>query len=291
MKKTHLIWLFTCCLSVSYSQTTLQVTTKTIEKTIAWKPGYSLEINGEKAEVAVSPGAGNNIVVHVELSTKHPDAATARKELEQWKFVASTVGKKIYLRAYIGITPGKPVPTSNFKARIQVQIPTTCPVTLVNKLGKARLENLNGPMALTGEFCQFELTNLGGEVWLESNYGSVEGRGFKGKLSMKTNRADVTLSDLRDDCSVKSAYGTITVEALSSTGNIAVLGDKSEVHLKIPTDANHNVYLKSGYGDLQAPDRFGLSNPDSHTRQANWQTGTGAPFISIETTFGKIKVE
>jgi hypothetical protein len=291
MKNIPLFIVFIGLAGSALGQTTLQVLTKTIEKTVKWKPGYTLEINGEKAEVEVSPGNNSEIVVHAELTTKHPDMNTARMELENWKFVVSTVGKKIYVRAYIGLKNGQSTPVSNFKAKIVVRVPTECPVSLNNKLGKVRLENLRGPMALTGEFCNFELSNLGGDVWLDTKYGTVDGKGFSGKLAIQTNRADVTLSDLRADCSVQSAYGKISVEALSGTGNLAVQGDKSEVRLLLPNDSQHNVHLKSSYGALAAPQNFQNFSPASNILQANSKSIDGRPFVSIETTFGKITVE
>ena len=291
MKNLFLFLLLTTLAVPAMSQTTLQVLTKTIEKTVKWKPGYALEINGEKAEVEVSPGNSGEIVVHAELSTKHPDMNTARTDLENWKFVVSTVGKKIYVRAYIGLKNGQETPSSNYKAKIVLLVPTECPVTLNNKLGKVRLENLKGSMALSGEFCNFELSNLGGDVWLDSKYGTVDGKGFTGKVALKTNRADVTLSDLQSDCSVQCAYGKISVEALSSTGNLAVTGEKSEVRLLLPSDARHNVHLKSAYGELAAPRNFENFRPGDNILQANLKSLEGRPFVSIETTFGKITVE
>ena len=277
---------------VGAQTTTLQVVTKTIEKTARWKPGYALEINGEKAEVEVAPGSNDaQITVRAELTAKHPSLDTAQLDVEAWKFVLSTVGKKIYVRAYIGLKNGQSLPSSNLKAKIIVQAPATCPVSLANKLGKVRLENLRGPVALTGEFCHFQLSNLGGDVWLDSRYGSVEGRGLAGKISLKTTRADVTLSDLRSDCAVQSQYGTITLEANPGTGNLAVQGEKSEVRLRLPDNAGHNVHLRSAYGDIAAPSQFVSFAPAENVRQANLQSGDGRPFVSIETTFGNITVE
>lgn len=292
MKNFPLLLLLLAFASQASAQTTLQVVTKTIEKTARWKPGYALEINGEKAEVEVSPGTSDaQITVRAELTAKHPSLDTAQLDVETWKFVLSTVGKKIYVRAYIGLKNGQSVPTSNLKAKIIVQAPATCPVSLANKLGRVRLENLRGPIALTGEFCHFQLANLGGDVWLDSRYGSVEGKGLSGKIALKTTRADVTLSDLRSDCSVQSQYGTITLEARPSTGNLAVQGEKSEVRLRLPDDAGHNVHLRSAYGDIAAPSQFTSFAPAENVRQANLQSGDGRPFVSIETTFGKITVE
>jgi hypothetical protein len=291
MKNIKIILFLTLLVGTLKAQTTLQVLTKTIEKTALWKTGYSLEINGEKAEVEVSPSKNSEISVHAELTAKHPSMDTARLDLENWKFVVSTVGKKIYIRAYIGLKKGQNTPTSNLKAKIVVQVPAACPVSLANKLGKVRLENLIGAVAMTGEFCSFQLINLGGDVWLDSQYGSIEGSGLRGKISLKTNRADVTLSDLRSDCSVQSEYGKITVETTANSGNLAIKGSKSEVFVRIPTDSGHNVHLKSEYGTLNAPQNFEKSTGKNEVQQANLSNGVGRPFVSVETTFGVILVQ
>lgn len=271
------------------AQTTLQVVTQTVQKTVAWKPGYEVEINGEKAEVQVEPAAGNTVSVRAELSAKHPVLDSAKADVNAWKFVVSTVGKKIYIRAYIGIAPGQALPVSNLKAKITVSLPKQCPVNLRNKFGQARLDGLQGPVALSGEFCNFTLTNLSGKVQVDSRYGDVSGQNLGGTVQVDARRADVSLSNLRSDCSVNSEYGAVRVDAGPETGNLTVKANKSDVRVNVPAQPRHNFHLDAQYGQLELAKNLPFK-PESASA-AHWQQGRDRPAINVSAAFGKIIVE
>ncbi|MCY7328372.1 MAG: DUF4097 domain-containing protein [Saprospiraceae bacterium] len=276
------------------AQSTLQVVTKTVQKSIAWKSGYTVEINCEKAEIDVEAvSAGNNTVtVKADLTARHPQLDSAKYDLAAWKFVTSTVGKKIYIRAYIGLPSGRSLPNSNLKAKITVRVPMECPVTLSNKFGKARLEHLNGAVRLTGEFCAFTLVDLQGGVQVESQYGNVDGRQLSGQVELRTKRSAVALSGLSGNCNVHSEYGTVSVEAGSQTGNLYIQSNKGDVTVETGSLPRHNINLFATYGEVKVPAKPHFETGTSgSTKQASLQQGTGRPQISVETTFGKITVQ
>jgi len=283
-----------CCLFINggWSQTTLQVLTKTIQKTVAWKPGYSVEINGEKAEVQVFPGAATQIFVKAELSAKHPSADSARLDLGSWKFVVSTVGKVIYIRAYVGLGAKAKLPSSTLKSKIVVQVPVACPVNLVNKFGSARLEKLDGPVVLSGEFCSFDLLQLGGKVQIDSKYGNVNAQTLRGPLQISIKRADLSILGMQNACNIQSEYGEVLLETSAQTGNVSIQSSKSDITLQTKGKSTHNFDLKSAYGGLRLPDKwsFKLGHPDAHTQTAFLQNGAGQNSIIVDANFGKIQV-
>ena len=271
------------------AQTTLQVVTQTIQKTVPWKPGYEVEINGEKAEVLVEPATGNKIMVNAELIAKHPSLDSAKADVKAWKLVVSTVGKKVYIRVYIGLPAGKPLPASNLKAKITVQLPAQCPVNLRNKFGQARLDGLQGPVALDGDFCAFSLTNLGGKINVDSRYGNVDARHLDGPVNIQVKRADIALADLHGDCRVTSEYGAVRVDAGPKTGNLTVDATKSDVVLDVPAQPRHSFDLKAGYGQVSVPKNLPFTTQNAQT--ASWQQGQNSPLLRVSTSFGKITVQ
>jgi len=289
MKNKLLLLALLLVASRGNTQTTLQVVTQTVQKTVVWKPGYEVEINGEKAEVLVEPAAGNTVSVRAELSARHTILDSAKADVNAWKFVVSTVGKKIYIRAYIGLPAGKPLPVSNMKAKITVSLPPQCPVNLRNKFGQARLDGLQGPVALSGEFCNFTLTNLSGKVRVDSRYGDVTGQNLGGAVQVDARRADVSLTDLHNDCQVKSEYGAVRVDAGRDAGNLTVTANKSDVTVNVPAQTRHNFNLNAQYGQLQTPKNMPFKSESATA--AGWQQGRGRPEINVSTTFGKITVE
>lgn len=275
------------------AQTTLQVVTKTVQRNLRWKTGYAVEINCEKAEVEVdaAPANQSEVSVTAELTARHPSLDTARADLEAWKFVTSTVGKTIYIRAYIGLANNRPLPTSNLKARLVVRVPPDCALVLSNKFGKARLAKISAPVRLSGEFCAFTLSELKGSVQVESQYGNVEGAQLQGAVQVRAKRADVRLSGLQNDCSVRSEYGAVRVESSPQLGNLDVQATKSDVTVDAPPPYRHNFALRALHGQLVLPLSLQL-DPSAvlKDRELSLQLGANRPTFSIQTDFGKITV-
>lgn len=292
MKKICIAMVCLLCFQWSWSQTTLQVLTKTVQKTIDWKPGYSLEVNGEKANVQILPATGSQIVVKAELSAKHPRVDTARTDLEAWKLVVTKVGKIVYIRAYIGLSAKDELPSSNMKSKIQVWVPAECPVNVVNKFGSTKVENMKGQLALKGEFCNIDLQNLSGKVLINSRFGNVQARSLSGPLQLDIRRADADLTGMQNACNIQSEYGSVLLETSQHTGNVHIKSNKSDVTLQTKGSVLHNYDLKCIYGSLQLPEgkAFRLEQPDAHTQHASLQNGADRKNITVETNFGKITV-
>jgi hypothetical protein len=290
----YLMLMLSCCLvlTTGWGQTTLQVLTKTIQKTVAWRPGFSVEINGEKAEIQVLPGKDAQILVKAELSAKNPNADSARIDLDNWKFVVTTVGKVIYVRAYIGLSAKAKLPSSSMKSKIIVQVPAACPVNLVNKFGSAKLEKLDGAVVLNGEFCSFDLVQMGGKVQIDSKYGNVAAQTLRGPLQISIRRADLSISGMQNTCSIQSEYGEVMLEASAQTGDVNIKSNKSNITLQTKGKSVHNFDLKSAYGTLQLPEKwsFQLAQPNTHTQTALLQNGPGRKGILVDANFGKILV-
>lgn len=274
-----------------FAQTTLQVVSRNIEKTVPWKPGMELVVNGEKADITVIPTDSARIGITAEMSAKHPSLDTARTDVETWQFLVSTIGKKIYLRAYVGVTAGKRPPVSNMKVRITISTPKACGINLSNRFGKVKLENLDGPLVLNGYFCRFDLQTLTGELHIESEHGPVEGQNLKGLVDIIGKRADVTLQKTTGDCTIKTEYGSVRFDADHQTGNVRIAGQMTEVTINSPEDSTHNYQLKNRYGTLQVPDKFDKRGSTDKENNATLHLKNDNRTIDVETTFGFIKIE
>ena len=83
----------------AFSQETLQVVTKSIDKT--FDRSQNLKIEGEKADIELMVWEGDKIKINIELIAKHPDRKTALKDLEMLKYVADKFGNEVILRNYL----------------------------------------------------------------------------------------------------------------------------------------------------------------------------------------------
>lgn len=293
MKKIWIALLLTVGWELSQitAQTTLQVVSKNIEKTVTWKPGMELVINGEKADITVVPTDSARIGISAEMSAKHPSLDTARSDVETWQFLVSTSGKKIYLRAYVGVTAGRRAPVSNMKVRITISAPKACAIDLSNKFGRANLENLDGPMSLKGYFCRFDLQTLSGEIHIDTEHGAVDGSILTGPLVISGKRADVTLQKTTGDCTIKTEYGSVRLDTDQQTGNVRIAGQMTEVTIVSPNDSTHNYLLRTRYGTLYVPDKFSKSIVAENENSASFRAKNEGPTIEVETTFSYIKIE
>jgi hypothetical protein len=275
------------------AQTVLQVATKNIRKTIPCKPGATLLIHAEKAEIEVLPGAGSTVTVEAELSARHPVLDSARTDLEAWKLVVDATGGKIAVRAYIGVDAKASLPVSSLKAKLRITAPADCPVRLSNSFGKAYLEKRKGPVVLQGEFCAFQLAELDGKVELESRYGKVEGRQLSGPVLMQVKRADIELSGLSNSCAVKSEYGHVALETSRLTGAVTMQGEKSDIRITTADPAAHNFEIRATNGalNLRHPLPFTVSQPDKNTRQALLQRNKSLPLVKIIANSGSVDIQ
>ncbi len=274
------------------AQTTLQVVTQTVQKNLRWKPGMEVEIICEKADVEVEAANQTQVSVSAELSARHPRLDSAQADVRAWKLVTSSIGRKIYIRAYVGLLSGQQLPASNLKARIRILVPQGCPITLNNKFGKARLEKISAALQLTGEFCAFTLRDMQGSVTVHSNYGNVDGSHLAGPVDVQSKRSDISLSGLLSDCKVRSEYGSVSVEAGAKTGNLSVSATKCDVTIETAALIPHNFQLRATYGEVRTPANlhFDTGGSGGNTQKATLQQGASRPKVNVETNFGKITV-
>lgn len=293
MKKELLIVLLLagCGMGRLLAQVTLQVVSKNMEKTVPWKPGMELIVNGEKADVTVVPTDSAVISMSAELSAKHPSLDIAQADVNTWQLVVNTIGKKIYIRAYIGVQAGKRAPVSNMQAQIKIRAPKQCPVNLSNRFGKARLEHLDGPVVLSGYFCRFDLLALNGELQVDSEHGSVEGKELNGMVAIKGKRADVTLQNTAGNCDIQTEYGSVHLFADPQTGNVRIAAQKTDITLSGLDTNSHHYRLKTRHGSLDVPDQFDKSGSAGQESTAIYLAKPDSPSIEVEASFGHIKVE
>lgn len=276
------------------AQNTLQVVTRNVQKNIPCKSGYEVEISAEKAEIEIKSGTADlkNVQISAELVARHQRLDSAKTDLESWKFVTSTAGKTVYVRAYVGLAKGQALPSSNLKAKITIVVPLGCGAVVSNKFGKVRLENISGSVRLVGEFCSFVLQQVKGNVSLMSQYGSFEGRLITGDVEANCKRAELSFKNLQGNCRVKSEYGSIFLDSDAKTGNVDIEAKKCDVTVEASDLSQHSFQLLNNYGQISTPSGvlFYTEGSNKSTQRANLKRGRGTPFVKIVADFGKITI-
>lgn len=275
------------------AQTTLQVVSKNVDKLLDFKSGNSLEINVEKADLTVKSWASSQVKMQVELLAKHPQLETAKKDLNALKFVAETIGKTMYIRNYVAIDKGQAKPTSDLRAVITVWLPAETPIYIKNSFGKTNVQQFNGHVDLSLEFCKTKLSQLKGEVTINTRFGDVEADNLNGKLTITSNRSNLTLKMLRGPTLINATYGKIIVEADRNLTTLTVNGDKADVDIFNPKNATINYTLSADYGTISTPKslNFNYLENSKNRKRANLQGLASAAKIAISTSFGSILIQ
>jgi len=278
-------------LSAQNQPTTLQVVTKTIEKSLPFLDGYELNIEGEKADVTLQSWEKEYIDVTLELISKHPNRRTAKQDLDNMKYVAERIGRKIYIRNYVAMQKGSEKPSSNLKARYIITIPASCPVNLTNYFGNASIEDLTNEVSVTSEFCQIRLTNIKGEVNVHTRFGDVEGERLSGKVTIISQRSDVSLSDLKGVFEIKAKYGRISIDADESLVDLTISAEKTDIHFVQPTIGAYRYALTAQYGKITVPEFMDFDIiENSDVQRAIYNPEVKQATVNISTSFGNIVI-
>ncbi|MCB0569422.1 MAG: hypothetical protein KDC66_06660 [Phaeodactylibacter sp.] len=272
----------------------LHVITKRLDKSFAFKTGYEVNIEGEKAEVVIETWEKPEISVRMELIARHPEKAVAEADLEKMKFMAERVRNKIYLRNYISAEEGEAKPQSNLEARYLITLPAECPVYLKNYFGISNVSNLANRFRFFGEFSKIGMENVQGAIDLRSRFGDIVGRSLGGEVSINAHRSDITLEDIQGRYDIDAQYGIIRI--LSSAGllDLDINAEKSDIYLFDPKLNDFGFLLTAQEGQINYPGDLRmnfLSNTESLKKVEVKPKQEYYPSITITVTFGDIYLE
>ncbi len=272
-----------------FAQTTLRVATKNIEKTIAYKKGYELQIEGDKADIVVSSSKKDEIKIIVELISKHPDAAQAQKDLDKIKFSAELKDKKVIVRNYTESKKDEKL-LATVKARYLITVPEDCPVFLKNSYGKTNISNIASAINVYNEFCTIILNNLRGSANIETKFGDITGKRLDGRFKFTSRRSDITLSQLRGNYDLNSNYGTLRILADVAPIGLTINGEKTDVYFT-PYSKQNSYNLTANHGDIFVAKTLGFSpDGDSNKRFAHFKPANAPATVSISVNFGNIRI-
>lgn len=231
-RATVRLLLFALLPFCSFSQT-LQVVTKTVEKTFEAPQYAKVQVWGERSDIEIMTWGKNEIKATIELTAKHPDRSVAEKDLEALHYTADKKGKTVSLHNFVVLAKNGTKPQSNLKARFTLFVPANCAVEIQNSFGKITLKGLQTQtMQLQTEFCTIELTDLRGTLTARTQFGALRTENFNGLLSIFSERTDLVLQQIKGECRVRAQYGSLDIQT-----------DKSQVKLNVETK---NTELRNG---------------------------------------------
>jgi hypothetical protein len=279
---------------MGFAQTTLQVVTKTIEKTLPYKNGNEVNIEGEKAEIFVETWNRNEVKVLTEIIAKHPDKKTAEKDLESMIYTSEQHGNKIYFRNYIKEGKNGKKPASDLKAIYTITLPADCPVYLKNNFGIANVSNLSKALRIHSEFSKINLENLRGQIGIDTRFGDVEGRLIDGNVKINSRRSDLVFHEIKGTWNINAQYGIMKFFTNPSPEllSLNIVAEKSDVYFFDPKPNYYGYTLQAHYGTISVPNelKFNYLENTDQLKKAIFSSKIGSSNISIKISFGDIVI-
>ncbi|GJM32556.1 MAG: hypothetical protein DHS20C18_15570 [Saprospiraceae bacterium] len=279
---------------MSFAQTTQQVITKTIEKSFAYKKGYEVNIEGEKAEVTINTWDKAEVSVHMEIIAKHPKKDIAERDIEKVKYLTQRIKNKIYLRNYASIEAGETAIEASLSAKYTIYLPKDCPVYLKNYFGTATVSNLNNRLRINGQFSTIGLENIEGFIDVTTRFGDLLAQHLNGQMKINARRSDITLSDIKGSYDIQAQYGVIKIFSDDDLVDLRIDAEKSDVFLYNPNPALFSYALTANHGNISLPNtlKADLKENTPDIKKVEFRPRQELyPSITISVTFGNISVE
>jgi Putative adhesin len=270
------------------AQTTLQVVTKSIEKTFS---GSSvLNIEAEKADIEILTWEKSEIKVTIDLIAKHPDRKTASSDLEMLKYVADKTSREVFLRNYLVIQNEKAKPSSNLKVRYSVRIPEGMKVMIQNSFGKIYMKGSTKNLLIKADFCNIELEDLNGNIKLETHYGEIISKSFNGVAVIKSERSDLSFSNLGGKNTINAQYGKLRIESIEGLKALSIYAEKADIIFEKAPLKSFNFDVTSRFGKVNLPPNFSWTQNDKIESSAILNITLSSKII-INNSFGSITIK
>ena len=293
--RIFLCFSFWSILHLGFAQNgTMQVVTKRIDKTFSYRDGYSLNIEGERAEVRIETWSKPEIRVQVELIAKHSKKEQAEKDLEKMRFVTNKEKNKIYLRNYLDVPEGSPEPQSQMKATYVIMMPEECPTYIKNNYGLIDAKDLMSSLKLNTRFSRIGLENIMGNIDINTSFGDLFADKLDGNIKVASRRSDITLKHMRGRYDIDAQYGILNFFATEGLLDFNLNADKSTVffHNLQPNAFSYNLSVQNGRVDYPNELKFKLLDmKDTGIKKITFKPNKEYyPNVTISITFGDLYI-
>jgi hypothetical protein len=296
MERIHLMiksgvvfWLCTLVTMQVRGQGTLQVATRTIEKTVAASSVRTLHINAEKADIEVTTWDKPEISIIMQFSARHPERSVAARDLAKIEYLAERNGRDFFLRNYILLKEGEGKPQSNVKAHYKIQLPATCEVDLKNSFGTIMLKGLLRGLQIKADFCTTLLSNIEGKGALNTSFGELKGNVLSGSFTFTSDHTKILLTDIAGAVKVDSHYGNVEIYPSIGLASLSIRSKKTEVTLVQKNWQQFDYTINGAYAAIKLPNGFKWKKNTQDFKEASF-SGNRLASVQISSEFGNVTI-
>ena len=276
-----------------FAQVKVNVVSQKISETIDWKPGMSLQLTAERAEIFCSTHNANTIDIEVEFIAKHENKGTAEDDLKKMKWLNELINKKVFVRNYIELSRNESKPESDINAIYHIKIPEECALEISNYFGKIYVENINFKLKINSEFSTIDLQNIKGNSIIKSTFGDITANKIEGELHIESNRSDINISNIEGKLDLQSKVAEIVLDGIKKNSKIIIDAEKSKVRINTEEISSFFFNLDLYKTELQIPDEIQLefTKNEKETIKASFNKIDDYPQIDVNLNIGTLTIE
>ena len=269
--------------AVAFCQTKVEVITKTITDELVYKPGYSLKVEGQAADITIRSWDQKRINVTMKLIAKGLTKEIAEKELAYHKYVIDELNEQYVIRNYMLLPSSIEKLSTIQEAVIELMIPRSMNIEVLNSLGKIDLANIRGDFTIDNQYGDVVLTNCVGEVAINNTFGELKLTSIVGVLNADLAHTSTDVSGFSGKGFLKTNLGDVVWRTPGQIDRLRIELEKSDLLLTGASFEDYYWQLKTKYGEILTPKPL-TGNKITYGKK-------GSPIIEINSDFGKISIE
>jgi len=269
-----------------FSQTQVEVITKTVKDRLDYVAGYTVEVEGKSANITILSWEKSQIVVEMKLISKGLTREIAEKELAFQKYVIDEVNETFVIRNYLLLPRGLEKLTTIQETEMTIYLPAEVNVTVNNLFGNTTLSDFSGKLEIDSQYGEVRLAKTSGTVRVKSVFGDLFVDDFEGALIADLEHTVSQIDRFSGNAYIKSQLGDVRFVDIEQVTRLKVIAEKSDIRLAfLQWDLNAYYWqLKTKYGEIAFPRQQAEEKKISLGNEKN-------PTIELFSDFGTITIE
>jgi hypothetical protein len=288
MKWIHKIPILLLYGTGCFAQKTIQIATKTIEKTISAEKLKRLNVVGEKATIEINTWDKKEISYTIELKAEHPDAKKATADLENVKLITEKIQEGFYFRNYF-TSKDKAKPESDIRIKYVIFAPENLSINIENSFGKIEVEKINGNLRIDADFCKIKLKNIIGKQYYITRFGELNALQLDGVIDINADHTLVSLKNINGSGTIKGVSGEMSLNFGQKAGVFSIETSKTDIDIIQDQWNRFNYQIKAEYTQCQTPQGFNWEGIGKF-QKGFYNTNTKAK-LNFIVNFGSLKIK
>jgi hypothetical protein len=271
-----------------FSQTKIQVVTRTIQKSFEYKPGYTIDIKGEKANIQIRKSDDKSIKVKIFLISKNPSRNIAESDLKYCNYKIIEVDKLIKILNFFNTESGFKDIGSNLSARIEIEVPSGISIKIKNIYGAIELNNIDCKCNIIADFGLVRFSGISGILNINSNCSDINGINSNTSINITAQNADIEMNNINSPTKIRNQYGKI--ELTDAKTETIIDAEMTAITIIAGDLKSYSFELNSLNGDINVPVEL-KKQIVIKSGNAHFDSSNGNIKIQAETTYNNITLK